>query len=59
MAVPKKKTARSRSKVRYQAYVQKQQKKMFDFIEKAKRNERGAKKAKTVSSSQEVTKIEA
>ena len=62
MAVPKKKTARSSSKSRHQTYVKKQQKKLLDFVERAKRNERGfnivaAKKEKDTPDN--ITKIAA
>ena len=63
MAVPKKRTARSRSKVRYTAYVKRQEKKLLSFIERAKRNERGLEKVQKASGSAKkeakVTKIEA
>lgn len=62
MAVPKKKTAKSRSKVRYNAYVKKQQKKLLNFIERAKRNEKGAAQVLErfpEKSSVNITKIEA
>jgi ribosomal protein L32 len=63
MAVPKKRPAKSRSKVRYSAYVKRMQKKLINFVERAKRNERGLERVQKDSGETKkkakVTKIEA
>jgi|GEM_PF-6888810 len=62
MAVPKKKSARSRSSTRRRAYMRKQQTKLLNFVERAVRNEKGAKKIaarKAPKSDKTITKIAA
>ncbi|MBI5414205.1 hypothetical protein HZA38_01690 [Candidatus Peregrinibacteria bacterium] len=59
MAVPKKKSARSRSTTRYNTYVRVRRKKLLNFVERAKRNERGLEKieARTVKAKKKTKKI--
>ncbi len=62
MAVPKKKTAKSSSQTRYKTYVKTRQKTILDFVERAKRNEKGLEKIskrQEKPSKKKVTKISA
>jgi ribosomal protein L32 len=63
MAVPKKKTSKSRTQTRYKTFVKTQQRKLMNFVERAKRNERGLAKVtaapKKSTTKKKVTKIAA